>query len=219
MSYTATIEGVDYVFHFDDQRIDVPASLDTLEVTKLWEAVKKCHASEPGITYGIIADASGLDELDPGVSTFLTMTLQELWEVNSLKASGKFTTKGGNLRRADGEDPFRDNPLVTYIAFLSQAGTAALIESGVSGLTPAESAQLLAIPTTPAPTAEENAATVWTEELEGPLTATDMQRILLAVLAGEAVIPQGDGSYSFRSQDGGTVRVSGTVSGTGRTPD
>jgi len=66
--------------------------------------------------------------------------LRTAWEVNTLKTSGKFEVSGGNLIRADGADPFRDNSLITYIAFLSQAGIQS--ESGISGLTTAESETL-----------------------------------------------------------------------------
>jgi hypothetical protein len=68
------------------------------------------------------------------------VTLQGTWELNSLKSSGKFEVLGGNLIRADGADTFRDNPLITYLAYFSQAGV--LVETGTSGLTPEESAKL-----------------------------------------------------------------------------
>jgi hypothetical protein len=140
--YTATVAGKDYGFDFDGQIINVDATVDNLLVTNLYTAIKEAQSSIPGIVYSIIARGGGTDVLGTGISTFLTVTLLENWEVNTLKTSGKFEVSGGNLIRADQADPFLDNPLITYIAFLSQAGIATQIETGVSGLTPQESAKL-----------------------------------------------------------------------------
>jgi len=132
---TFTVDGTDYGFDFEDQRIDVGATLDTMLVTDLWDAIKQAHSCVDGIPYSQIALGEGLATLGTGVQTFLTVTLLDNWEVNSLKTSGKFEVTGGNLIRMDNADPFRDNPSITYIAFLSQAGVATQIETGVSGLT------------------------------------------------------------------------------------
>lgn len=142
--YTATVGTKSYGFDFEDQRIDVDATVDSLLVGDLWTAIKEAQASVEGMAYNQIASGSGLNTLGTGVETFLTVTLLDNWEVNTLKASGKFEVGGGNLIRADNADPFRDNPLITYIAFLSQAGIATQIETGVSGLTAAESLLLSA---------------------------------------------------------------------------
>jgi hypothetical protein len=85
----------------------------------------------------VIGRASGLDTLDSaqGIETFITVTLFDSWEINSLLSSGKFVLSGGNLIRLDNNDPFRDNPLVTYFAFFSQSGTVTTVNTG-SGVTP-----------------------------------------------------------------------------------
>jgi len=136
VDYTATIDGKSYGFDFEDQRIDVDATIDVLNVVDLYEAIKDAQGSLAGMTYATIADAEGLASLSAGIKTFLTVSLRTAWEVNTLKTSGKFEVSGGNLIRADGADPFRDNSLITYIAFLSQAGIQA--EGGTGGATPAE---------------------------------------------------------------------------------
>lgn len=143
VNYTATINGKTYGFDFEDQRIDVDSSVDVLDVVDLYEAIKDAQNSIAGIVYDTIADAEGLASLSSGIKTYLTVSLRTAWEVNTLKTSGKFEVLGGNLIRADGADPFRDNSLITYIAFLSQAGI--LAETATSGLTPSESAQLAVI--------------------------------------------------------------------------
>lgn len=123
--YTATIGGNDYGFDFSDQRIDIDSSLDSLDVADLYEAIKEAQASLQGIPYSTIANGEGLATLSVGIQTFLTVTLFDSWEINTLKTSGKFEVAGGNLIRDDGNDPFRDNPLITYLNFLSQAGIVA----------------------------------------------------------------------------------------------
>ena len=140
--YTVTVSGKEYGFDFADQRIDIDATIDSMLVGDLWLAVKFVQSTIQGMAYDRIATGSGSDTLGTGVETFLTVTMLDNWEISSLKPSGKFEVTGGNLIREDQEDPFRDNPLITYIAYLSQAGIATHIETGVSGLTPAESAQL-----------------------------------------------------------------------------
>ena len=123
--YTATVSGFTYGFDFLDQRIDVDALLTTCDANNLWTAIKEAQASTQGIIYGQVATAEGLTPLSTGISTFLTVSLQDYWELNTLKSSGKFEIAGGNVVRADEADPFRDNPLITYINNLSQAGVVA----------------------------------------------------------------------------------------------
>lgn len=125
VDYTATVDGKDYGFDFEDTRIDIDATVDSLDVKNLYTAIKDAQASNVGIAYSTIANGEGLATLSTGIQTFLTVTLLTTWEVNTLKTSGKFEVRGGNLIRQDGADPFRDNPLITYIAFLSQAGVLA----------------------------------------------------------------------------------------------
>ena len=138
--YTATVGGFSYGFDFADQRIDVDALITTCDATNLWTAIKEAQASLEGVVYSQAATAEGLTPLSTGISTFLTVSLLDNWEINTLKSSGKFEIAGGNIVRDDESDPFRDNPLITYINNLSQAGVVA--ESGISGLTPEESAKL-----------------------------------------------------------------------------
>jgi len=123
--YTATIGGYDYGFDFADKRIDIDAGLSSVDVGDLWDAIQEAQASIPGMSYDQAATAEGLTTLSTGVTTFLTVSLLSTWEINTLLSSGKFEVKGGNLVRDDNSDPFRDNPLITYINNLSQAGVVA----------------------------------------------------------------------------------------------
>ena len=137
MPVTVTSDGVDFLFDFQDQRIDVPGTESALSVYTLWKAIRQAQGTKIGISYPVIAKASGLDTLDSvqNIATFITVTLFDNWEVNSLLGSGRFILSGGNLIRLDNNDPFRDNPLVTYFAFFSQSGTVTTVNTG-SGVTP-----------------------------------------------------------------------------------
>lgn len=143
MSISLTVDGVGFTFDFVDFRIDVDGSVSSLDVYVLWKAIREAQGSGVGISYPVIARASGLDTLDAstGNQTYITVTLFGLWEVNSLKGSGKFTLSYGNLIKENGDDPFRDNPLITYFAFFSQAGTITTVNSG-SGLSTLQAQQL-----------------------------------------------------------------------------
>lgn len=123
--YTAIIGGFSYGFDFEDQRIDIDALLTTVDANNLWDSIQEAQASSEGIPFDQVAIAEGLTPLSTGISTFLTVALLDNWEIKTLKTSGKFEIAGGNVVRADGSDPFRDNPLITYINNLSQAGVVA----------------------------------------------------------------------------------------------
>lgn len=118
--HTSIVNGKSYGFDFEDQRIDVDATLDSMLVEDLWTAIKDAQDEEEGMPFDKIATGSGRNVLGSGIETFLTVTLHDNWEINSLKSSGKFEVSGGNLIREDQQDPFRDNPSITYISFLSQ---------------------------------------------------------------------------------------------------
>lgn len=136
MPVTVTSDGIDFLFDFQDQRIDVPGTENSLDVYTLWKAIRQAQSTRIGMSYPVIAKASGLDTLDSvqNIATFITVTLFDDWEVNSLLGGGRFILSGGNLIRLDNSDPFRDNPLVTFFAFFSQSGTVTTVNTG-SGIT------------------------------------------------------------------------------------
>jgi len=144
--YTATVGGKDYGFDFADKRIDIDATVLSVSVGDLWDAIQEAQAATEGMAYDQIATAEGLTTLSTGITTFLTVTLLTTWEINTLLSSGKFEVAGGNLVRDDEDDPVRDNPLITYINNLSQAGVVATVTTG-SGLSAAQDQRLIDIET------------------------------------------------------------------------
>jgi len=160
VDYTATVGGFDFGFNFSGQKIEVDSGLTSLSVGTLYSAIKEAQASEPGIVWPTIANGEGLANLASGVQTFLTVTLFDNWEVSSLKSSGRFEVSSGNLIRDDGNDPFLDNPSITYFNFLSQAGV--LVSDGGGS----------------APTAADIADAVWDEAAADHETAGTMGELL-----------------------------------------
>lgn len=146
VSLTVTVGGYDYGFDFEDQRIDIDATLSTISVEDLYDAIKSAQEDVVGVVYPTIALAEGKTSLGSGSYTYLTVILQGDWKFNSLKTSGFVIITGGNCVRSDGGMIVKENPLITYFNQTSQAGV--LVESGTSGLTPTESATLSAIQST-----------------------------------------------------------------------
>lgn len=145
VAYTATVSGYEYGFDFEAQRIDIDDEIARESVERLWRAIQEAQASSVGIAYPEIATGSGLDQLSEGITTFITVKLLDSWEINTLRVTGKFEVAGGNLIRADNEDPFCDNPLITFINFISQAGVRATFTTG-SGLSEEQNTKLNSIP-------------------------------------------------------------------------
>jgi hypothetical protein len=142
VQYTATIGAYEFGFDFEAQRVDVDATITRLDVGDLWEAMKQAMYSQIGIVYPPIAIAEGKTNLSAGIATYLTVIMLDNWEINTLRVAGKFEVAGGNLVRHDGEDPFLDNPLITYINQVSQAGVIATVSTG-SGLSTEEHDKLM----------------------------------------------------------------------------
>ena len=107
-------------------------------VEDLRAEIREYESSEEGIIFDVIANAEGLTDLTEQTSTSLTLELINSWQI-AFSGSGKATVSGGNLVGGIGADPFAAAAGVTIINTLSQAGTVSTVETGVSGLTSAES--------------------------------------------------------------------------------
>ena len=83
----------------------------------------------------------------------------------------------------------------------AQASQATITETGVSGLTAAESAQLSALPLLPA-----IVAGIWDEVLEGTTDMREAKRLMLAALQGISERPS-DGRILYKGLDGLQTRL------------
>ena len=130
-----SVNSKDFGFDFIDEEIEVDAGTDNATADELKEAIRKAEWSFQGIVFDKIADTSNPVLLEPSSanSTALSIILQDLWRVLSLKTSGNFSVSGGNTVRFDtGADIFGDNPLVNMVNVLSQAATRVITGSAVT---------------------------------------------------------------------------------------
>lgn len=221
VTVTITVDGNDYGFDFSDSRIDIDAAVQNLDVSDLWTAIKQAQADQDGIIYDQVAVAEGLTELSTGISTFITVNLLDVWEINTLRSSGKFQVQGGNLVRNDGEDPFRDNPLITYINNLSQAGVVTTVSTG-SGLSSEQDATLTSINSklgTPSatvsddiaalPTATENADALLGRNIAGG--SSTGRTVTQALRPNRNRIDQSDTEVTVYEEDDTTISHTYTV--------
>lgn len=200
VSLTVSVDGNDFGFDFSDFRIDIDSAIDSLQVGDLWAAIKLAQADQTGIVYEVIAASEGETALSVGVATFLTVKLFDQWEVNTLKSSGKFEVKGGNLVKSNGDDPFVDNPLITYINNLSQAGVIATIETGVSGVVPQDLIDF------------KNA--IFEQIMENSETFAESIRLIRAEAAGKVSVTGQD--VSFRDAADSKDRILATTDANGQ---
>lgn len=112
--------------------IEVPQSDATpLLMQTLINAIREEEASERGIVYDQIADATGKNALGGGVQTGITVALRSSWKLNFAAGTYQATVSGGNL--ADALDRINNtgNPQV-----LVQSSAAATLVIGDGGAAP-----------------------------------------------------------------------------------
>lgn len=119
MAATYTYTGLSGTIEFDftNEKANVSSGYDSLEIQELYDAAREAEDSDVGFGFPKIVDGDGKAGIDPvnGISTCITVALQEGWVVNTMKTSGKFTIYGGNLIRHDGTDVFEPNASVSQI--------------------------------------------------------------------------------------------------------
>lgn len=174
-------------FDYATRLINVPqAEAAPILIQTLLNAIRAEEASERGITYPTTCTASGKDSLGGAVAVGITLSLLWSWKVSFASGAYQASVDGGNLSDALNRINNTGSPQV-----LVNASAAATIANG-NGVS--------------VPSAAENAAAVWTRAIEGALTAEQMQRILLAALAGKR---QGLGTATeqYLAQNGTTPRI------------
>lgn len=88
-------------FDFAAKLIGVPqADAQPLLIQTLVNAIRDIEASERGITYDQILDATGKADLGGGVLTGITAALRSTWKLNFAAGAYQAVVDGGNL--ADG---------------------------------------------------------------------------------------------------------------------
>ena len=128
------------IVDFDQQLVFVEAPQVTLTCQELINVIRNAEASEEGICFDQIATASGKEDLGGSVYVGLTVNLLEPCQVKFWPLAGVAKVAGGNLVGGIGGDPVAYTAGVQVLLIQSAAGT--IVETGTSGLTPEESAQL-----------------------------------------------------------------------------
>lgn len=147
-------------YNYSTLRVGVPqADAAPLLMQTLIDSIRAQEASEVGITYDQIADATGKNDLGGGVSTGITVALRSTWKLDFAAGAYQASVTGGNLADALSRINNTGNPQVLVLA----SAAATLVETGTSGLTSEESALLSGIASIP--TAAENADAVWSQTL------------------------------------------------------
>jgi hypothetical protein len=143
-----------YLFDFENQIINITSPQTDVDIQELINEIRTQEATEQGIAYGKIADASGKEDLGGSVVELLGWQLK-FWE-------GSYIAKisGGNLVGGISGDPVAYSAGVQTLLIQSAASTVVQVSSG-SGLSIEEHNQLMALDTDAIPTA------VWSEEDRG----------------------------------------------------
>lgn len=185
-----------YTFNFATERIAVDSGTTDVDCQDLYEAIKEAQAEEEGIVHPQIAEGSGKVALGAGVTVGLTVELLGNWQLEF--SAGNYTARvaGGNLVGGPGGDPIAYTAGVQTLLLQSAASTI-VTEGGAI------------------PTASQIAQAVQDHPIEGALSVADLQRILLSLVAGQATVPSGAGSFAFRDQADTKDRVVGAVDAAG----
>lgn len=149
-------------FQFDWQNkiIEVPSGIVSVDVQDLINEIRTAEATISGIKQPKIADASGKDELAPGVLVGITVNLLDSWQLHFTPGNYTATVAGGNLVGGYIGDPISYSAGVQVV--LIQSAAATIVETGGSALTQEEHDYLLALPSDAAV-----ADAVWDEILTG----------------------------------------------------
>jgi hypothetical protein len=167
------------------QRISVTSPQVSLSMQDLIDAIRDEEASERGIAYDPIADASGKDNLGGGVSTAITVFLRDNWQLGWYAGNYTATIGGGNIVAESG-DP------VAYVVGGPQVeitlSAAATIVAGDGGSV--------------APSASEVANAVWAHTSAADLL--DKVDLAQAILRNKTITDPNTGLMVVYDIDGAT---------------
>ena len=125
-----------FTFRFDTSIIDVDGGITDVDCGLLYAATRLAQASEEGILFSRVGQASGLNALGPGVQVGITVELLGSWQLRF--AGGNYVARvaGGNLIGGPGGDPIAYTAGVQVLLIQSAAST--VVSSGGAVATPAQ---------------------------------------------------------------------------------
>ena len=182
--------------------ITIAAPDTTITVQEIYDWCREWEQTEEGMAYPILIFAGGKESLGGVKSVGITATFQNAQIEFAARAGPSFAEcriTDGNLVAVDdvGSDISPLNPTAFVYAIIERDTSAAIVETGTSGLTPTESTQLNNINT--------QLATI-----EGSYSHQEAMRIILAALAGKL---SGASSTTISIRDTGDTkdRITATV--------
>ena len=186
-------------FNQSGKRINVISPQTAVDVQTLLNTIRAEEASERGITYDKLCNAVGKDALGGAVATAITLSLLSTWQLEFYAGNYVATIDGGNLVAAvtDAVAYTVGGPQIEIM----RSAAATVVSTGGSSMTTDEHNQLMSLPA-----AANNATAVWAKAIEGSLTAEQMQRILLAALAGKRA-GIGSATETYYAPNGTTPRI------------
>lgn len=129
-------------FTHSTKLIGVPqADAQPLLIQDLVNAIRDEEASERGIAYDHILDATGKEDLGGGVMTGITAALRSTWKLNFAAGAYQATITGGNLADALARVNNTGSPQVVVLA----SAAATVVASGGSGTCPTASQNAAAV--------------------------------------------------------------------------
>jgi hypothetical protein len=138
-----------FTFRFDTNIIDVDGGTTDVDCVILYAAIRLAQASEEGILYSRVGQASGLNTLGPGVQVGITVELLGTWQLRF--AAGNYVARvaGGNLIGGPGADPIAYTAGVQVLLIQSAASTVVTTGGSVPTAAQIAAAVLAAAETTP----------------------------------------------------------------------
>lgn len=123
-------------FSHATKRISVPqADAQPLLIQSIVDAIREEEASERGIAYDAICDATGKDVLAAGVTTGITLALRSTWVLEFAAGAYQATITGGNLADALARVYNTGSP---QVLINSSAASTAVASDGSTGPSAAE---------------------------------------------------------------------------------
>lgn len=125
--------------------INITSPQDTIQIQDLINAIRTWESSEDGVVFDPIVtptDSAGKSDIGGGILTAITISISTEWRLKFWAGVGVGFVLGGNLAGGYLADPIEPTGSGDTIKQVS-AESGVIAETGVSGLTPTESAALL----------------------------------------------------------------------------
>ena len=125
-----------FTFRFETSVIEVDGGITDVDCGLLYAATRLAQASEEGILFSRVGQASGLNALGPGVQVGITVELLGAWQLRFTAGNYIARVAGGNLIGGPSGDPIAYTAGVQVLLIQSAAST--VVTTGGAVATPAQ---------------------------------------------------------------------------------